>query len=291
MYMNLKRMANYFFLMICLFLSLSVTAQTQTKPLWVQKGEKSLEKKPTNESYYFKIFNTYGMDVNLLEKQRFQPLLEHICDRYQADLAQIKLDSLYLSNDSSKMTYRITFTDSIGNAVVYAEKVDEYRAFEDYVDNTYQFEYYQLYAISKRDSVPVFDEFTLSRTYNYKAVCLSLIPGLGQIYKGQKIKGYAILGMEATLVVSAVAFHFKKHYCDKQISEQPQFADSWRSKSLGWRQMRNLCFGVAGCLYVYNLIDAALSKGSRHVVVKKPKLQVLPSASPEGAGMTLSFNF
>lgn len=55
--------------------------------------------------------------------------------------------------------------------------------------------------------------------------------------------------------------------------------------------MRNLCIGVAGCLYVYNLIDAAVSKGSRHVVVKKPKLQVLPSASSEGAGMTLSFNF
>lgn len=50
MYMNLKRMANYFFLMICLFLSLSVTAQTQTKPLWVQKGEKSLEKSLQTEA-------------------------------------------------------------------------------------------------------------------------------------------------------------------------------------------------------------------------------------------------
>lgn len=189
------------------------------------------------------------------------------------------------------MTYSITFTDSVGNAVVYAQKVDEYCSFEDYADNTYQFEYYQLYAISKRDSFPVFDEFTLSRTYNHKALCLSLVPGLGQIYKGQKIKGYTILGMEATLAVSAVAFHFKKHYCDRQIDKQPQFADSWKSKSLGWRQMRNLCIGVAGCLYVYNLIDAAVSKGSRHVVVKKPKLQVLPSASSEGAGMTLSFNF
>lgn len=289
--MNLKRMANYFFLVVCLFLSLSAIGQTQTKPLWVQKGEKSLAKKQIRENYYFKVFNTYGMDVNLLEEQHFQPLLEHIRDRYQADPAQMKLDSLYLSNDSLRMTYRITFTDSIGKAVIYAQKVDEYRTFEDYVDNTYQFEYYQLYAISKRDSVPVFDEFTLSKTYNYKAVCLSLIPGLGQIYKGQKIKGYTILGMEAALVTSAVAFHFKKHSCDRQIDKQPQFADSWRSKSLGWRQMRNLCIGVAGCIYIYNLIDAAISKGSRHVVIKKSKVQVSPAALPEGAGMTLSYNF
>lgn len=289
--MNLKRMANYFFLMVCLLLSFSAMAQTQTKPLWIQNGEKSLAKERTNENYYFKVFHTYGEDVNLLKKQRFYPLLDHVREHYRTELSKMKLDSLYLDNDSSKMTYCITFTDSVGNAVVYAQKVDEYRSFEDYADNTYQFEYYQLYAISKRDSFPVFDEFTLSRTYNHKALCLSLVPGLGQIYKGQKIKGYTILGMEATLAVSAVAFHFKKHYCDRQIDKQPQFADSWKSKSLGWRQMRNLCIGVAGCLYVYNLIDAAVSKGSRHVVVKKPKLQVLPSASSEGAGMTLSFNF
>lgn len=291
MYMNLKRMPSCFFLMVCLLLSFSAMAQTQTKPLWIQNGEKSLAKERTNENYYFKVFHTYGEDVNLLKKQRFHPLLDHVREHYQAELSEMKLDSLYLDNDSSKMTYSITFTDSVGNAVVYAQKVDEYCSFEDYADNTYQFEYYQLYAVSKRDSVPVFDEFTLSRTYNHKALCLSLVPGLGQIYKGQKIKGYTILGMEATLAVSAVAFHFKKHFCDRQIEKQPQFADSWRSKSLGWRQMRNLCIGVAGCLYVYNLIDAAVSKGSRHVVVKKPKLQVLPSASSEGAGMTLSFNF
>ena len=54
--MNLKRMANYFFLMICLFLSLSVTAQTQTKPLWVQKGEKSLEKKAYKRKLLFQNF-------------------------------------------------------------------------------------------------------------------------------------------------------------------------------------------------------------------------------------------
>lgn len=289
--MNLKRMPSCFFLMVCLLLSFSVMAQTQTKPLWIQNGEKSLAKERTNENYYFKVFHTYGEDVNLLKKQRFHPLLDHVREHYRAELSKMKLDSLYLDNGSSKMTYCITFTDSVGNAVVYAQKVDEYCSFEDYADNTYQFEYYQLYAISKRDSVPVFDEFTLSRTYNHKALCLSLVPGLGQIYKGQKIKGYTILGMEATLAVSAVAFHLKKHYCDRQIDKQPQFANSWKSKSLGWRQMRNLCIGVAGCLYVYNLIDAAVSKGSRHVVVKKPKLQVLPSASSEGAGMTLSFNF
>lgn len=287
--MELKRMINYSFLIFSLLLSMTVSAQT--KPLWVQKGEKSLVKEQTNENYYFKVFNTYGIDVNELKNKRFHPLLDHIREQYQAEPTQIKLDSLYLNNDSSAIVYCVTFIDSIGHSVVYAKKIDEYCAFEDYVDNTYQFEYYQLYAISKRDSVPVFDEFTLSRTYNHKALCLSLVPGLGQIYKGQKIKGYTILGMEATLAVSAVAFHFKKHYCDRQIEKQPQFADSWRSKSLGWRQMRNLCIGVAGCLYVYNLIDAAVSEGSRHVVVKKPKLQVLPSASSEGAGMTLSFNF
>lgn len=52
MYMNLKRMPSCFFLMVCLLLSFSVMAQTQTKPLWIQNGEKSLAKERTNENYY-----------------------------------------------------------------------------------------------------------------------------------------------------------------------------------------------------------------------------------------------
>ncbi|WP_297900456.1 DUF5683 domain-containing protein [uncultured Parabacteroides sp.] len=289
-----KKAVECLLLLACLFISMPIMAQ-QTKPLWIQKGEKPLNKERTNETYHFKVFNTYDVDANRLKTERFRPLLTYVRERYGANFKQMELDSvLYVGNDTLT-TYRIEFTDTLGMAgVVHARKVDEYLAFEDYVDNTYQFEYYQLYAISERDSVPVFDEFELTRTYNHKALFLSLIPGMGQIYKGQKAKGYTILGTEATLVVSTIAFQMKKHYCGRKANEQWEVRDSWKSKERGWRQMRNLCIGLAGGLYLYNLIDAAVTKGSRHVVIKKPKerhLYITPAALPDGAAMTLTFNF
>ncbi len=291
--MKFRKMLGQLFLLLCLVISLPGMAQQNTKPLWIQKGEKPLNKDRFNESYYFKVFNTYGMDVNKLKEERFQPLLTYVRERYGADYEQMKLDSLCLNSDTLT-TYRIAFTDTLGSGVVYARKVDEHFAFEDYVDNTFQFEYYQLYAISERDSVPVFDDFELTRTYNQKALALSLIPGMGQIYKGQKAKGYVILGTEAVLVTSTIAFQIEKRYCRRKAKEYPEVGDSWKSKERSWRQMRNLCIGLAGGLYVYNLIDAAISKGSRHVNVKKPKdrqLLITPSASPEGAGLTFTYNF
>lgn len=58
--------------------------------------------------------------------------------------------------------------------------------------------------------------------------------------------------------------------------------------------MRDLAIGLAGGVYVYNLIDAAITTGSRQVAVKKAKekqLFVTPTASPESAGITLTLSF
>lgn len=282
------------FLLCCMAMCLPLHSQNDTKPLWVQKGEKALNKQRTNETYYFKSFNTYGMDEVSLNQSRFAPLLTHVRERYQADFKEMRLDSVQ-KDSLAPVTYRITFPENGRTATVYARLVDQYSAFEDYVSNTYQFEYYQLYAISEKDTIPTFDEYKLTRTYNAEAVALSLIPGMGQIYKGQKGKGYVILGGEAFFVSSAIAFHFKKRKCDRKMDEEPGVRDSWRSKSKGWRQMRNMCIGLAGGLYIYNLLDAAIAKGSRRVIVNKPDAQkqfsLSPMATPDGAGLAFVLQF
>lgn len=291
--MNLKNVMALLVVQVCLVFCLPVSAQMQSKPRWAQKGEKSMNKQRSNESYRFKVFNTWGIDANKLREERFEPLLTYVRECYDADHNQMRLDSVRSGADSIT-TYRISFACPSGDGVVYARRVDEHCAFEDYADNTYQFEYHQLYAISEKDSVPVFDEFKLTRKYNLGACAMSLIPGMGQIYKGQTAKGFAILGAEATLVASAIAFQMKKSHCGRKADENPGFRDSWESKERGWRQMRNICIGLAGGLYVYNLLDAAIAKGSRHVVVGKSKdsqLLFTPTASLEGAGMTFTYNF
>lgn len=292
--MNLRNAAGLLAMQVCLLLCLPAPAQVQSKPRWAQKGEKSMDRQRSNGSYRFKVFNTYGLDANRLRAERFSPLLTYVRETYQADLESVRLDSLRLDYDTLT-TYRVSFTvASGGESVVYARQVDEHCAYEDYADNTYQFEYYQLYAVSGKDTVPTFDEFELTGTDNSRAVCLSLIPGLGQLYKGQKAKAYVIWGAEATLIASAVAFSIKTNYCENKAKDVPEFHDNWKSKARGWRQMRNLSIGLAGCTYIYNLIDAAVAKGPRQVIVRKSdgrQLSVMPVAAPDGAGVSFALRF
>lgn len=111
---------------------------TKVKPIWVQNGENGLNKQRSNETYRFKMFNTYGLDAGKLKAERLRPLLVHICELYGADIQQLQIDSTLNSGDSMA-TYRIGFADSLGRkSVVYAQKVDEYMEYESFVDNSYQ---------------------------------------------------------------------------------------------------------------------------------------------------------
>ena len=65
-------------------------------------------------------------------------------------------------------------------------------------------------------------------------------------------------------------------------------------KSHSWRNVRNVSIGVAVATYVYNLIDAATSKGARRVKVHKRAgegLTFTPDVWTDGAGMTFSYTF
>lgn len=279
-------------LLLAIGLPVGSSAVAQSKPRWVRQSEKTLDKARTNEGYRFKVFNTYGTDADRLHAERFKPLLDYVGERYGIAPESLGLDSL-AAEPGVPVTYRILFPGE-GEAV-YVRKVDEYTAYEDYVDNTYQFEYYQLYAVTEKGRTPdTFDDFGLTQDYNRRAFALSLVPGLGQLYKGQPEKGYTIMGGEVALVAAIFVFESKRSdYADK-IGQDPDHADSWRSKSKSWRQMRNIGIGLAGGLYIYNLIDAALSPASRRLIVRKAqerRVQVAPMASLDGAGLSFVLRF
>lgn len=267
---------------------------TKVKPIWVQNGENGLNKQRSNETYRFKMFNTYGLDAGKLKAERLRPLLVHICELYGADIQKLQIDSTLNSGDNMA-TYRIGFADSLGrNSVVYAQKVDEYMEYESFVDNSYQFEFYQLYTLSERDVTPEFDAYELSTPYRAKAMLLSIIPGMGQVYKGQKAKGYSFLGSEVALLGSIAYFQYKKSDCrdykDRGVGNTP----SWASKERAWRNMRNLSISLAGGLYIYQLVDALVTQGCRRVSVsekQKTNFSLVPMAGESGVGMSLSIHF
>lgn len=137
------------------------------------------------------------------------------------------------------------------------------------------------------------DRISLTSSYGARGLIRSIIPGWGQIYKGSVAKGTSILCGEAACAVGIIVCENQRASYHKKMKEQPRHAQTYNSKADNWETGRNICIGAAAALYVYNLIDAAASKGARRVVVKNARqtLSFHPTFSPSGGGVSMTWNF
>lgn len=174
-----------------------------------------------------------------------------------------------------------------------ANRIDEYAK----VKNG-QIELHTLFQVATCDN-PVFDNVYITEKYGFTPVAMSLIPGAGQMYKGSYLKGGCILGAEIISAVGIILCENQRADYSNKVIEQPRFAKEYNTKSNNWATGRNLCIGVAGAIYVYNLIDAAVSKGARRVKIKrsgsadfsyKPCI-LFDGVNRISAGLSLSYNF
>lgn len=274
---------------VCLFLTPEVVAAV--KPQWVRQGEEVMNRKRIGENYTFKVFHTWDADMNLLQETRFDPLMTYVREKYGADPQSMTMDTIE-SVETDDVIYRISFKDASGGGVVYAKKVDEYCYFEDFEANEFGFEYYQLYAVSEKNILPVFDKFVIVDNSNSTATALSIIPGVGQLYKGETLKGCGILGTEAFLTAGAIVSHkyYKKY--QKNADNGVPFADSWQSKATSCKVARNILAGAFASVWIYNILDAAVLPGGSRVIVKRPdgqSLSITPSSSSAGLALTYRF--
>ena len=271
-------------------------AAAQDKPAWVIKGTNSLNRSRSNDTYELRMFNTWGIDKGRLEEGYLSPLKAYLRAECDAAAKDMTTDSV-ATNDG--IMYEISYVDKNNGErhTVKAIRVDYYIEYADYEENDYRWEFYQLYAISRPDVQPKFDEFEITRSYNALATSMSIVPGWGQLYKGQYAKAGVIMGLEAVSIVGIGIAEHKRHYMMKEAALPDTPYDSWRGKANSWRNVRNLCIGIAAATYIYNIIDAATSKGPTRVIVHKrkkadSKLMVAPTYMPEGgAGMAFALTF
>lgn len=294
----------------------AIAGQAQDKPRWASKGAGHLQDKRSNDTYRFVKFETFGGDLTQLRNEQTRPLIEYLASTFglEADKAEARVISTgggdaSLPNDAEGSTavsrdYKVTFSGA-KDETFYARLVDEYVTFDENIDLTYDFTLYQLYAVATAGGAePVYDDYSFTRNYNAKALALSIIPGLGQLYKGQNTKAYCIWGGEAVFAAFTIAGEMRRHQYSKdrdnaRLEGHHDIADSYHSKMKSWRTVRNIAIcGLVG-VYVYNLADAAISKGARQVIVKKkngtqlslqPGVVYDPSSTLAPAvGMSLTF--
>lgn len=157
-----------------------------------------------------------------------------------------------------------------------------------------------LVAKSNGSVKPNFDTVEVTSMYGGRGLWRSaIVPGWGQIYKGSTLKGSLMLGGVAA---SAVAAIYSNTLADDYYSKMAHTYDvnairTYKTKGDQFASARNICIGVAGALYLYNLIDAIAAPGARRVVVKRKNsfaqnLSFSPSVMMDGSvGMMAGLNF
>lgn len=293
MYKTITLTALLTLLCICSYAKI-IDRSENNKPEWVRKGEDGLNKNRSNQSYYFKIIETTGGSLEGLRSNRIVGLSEFIGQRNHISGTVKSEIEENISNDSlnSKESFQLSFTNDIATSTFFAKVIDDY--WELHYDNGEQkYVYYVLFAVSSSTTPPVFDNFTTTTSYGNSALIRSLIPGYGQIYKGNTSKGITFLALEASAIASIIVSESNRSvYINKSI-EQPKHTKEYINRANKWNTARNISIGVAGAVYVWNLVDALASKGARRVIIQKgdSRFSIQPSVNFSNTGIGLTYNF
>ena len=172
-----------------------------------------------------------------------------------------------LSGESYKDVYKLTVGEDREKIRLIYKKIEEY--WETEVTNGIKaVKLWTLYAVSKNPNA-IFDSFESTRSYGAAPIAMSIIPGVGQIYKGSTVKGICLLGGVAALGLGALVCENTRSDYKNKMKEQPEFAKDYNTKANNYETARNVLIGAAAAVFIYNLVAAAVAKGARRVVVNK----------------------
>ena len=284
--MILKRMLPVMLAAAMMLQGMEVRAEV--RPAWVDRSEEALNAKRINDTYEFKVLRSEDPELNRLHEGRFYPLFKYLADTYGSMAESMALDSLAVGSDMP--TYRVTFDTPQGRSSVIARLVDVYESIDYNVEQDPVFELCQLFAVGRKDTDVVFDDFARREISRPLAGLISVVPGAGQLYKGNKAKGYALLGTTVFFAGAAAASQYKMVEWREMIDKDPGFRDSWESKSIAMRKQRNILLGAIGCLSAYSIFDALVGEEVPRITVKKSDGTKI-SVAPQAAGLALRIDF
>lgn len=205
-------------------------------------------------------------------------------------VAEIKLEQEN-GNPSESESYHFSYDIQGEQVTITSCKYDEYWEYLVYPNGKRVYRCYTLYGVADKAN-PAFDRLTFSRKYGLRGFARSLVvPGWGQLYKGNTAKGACILGGEVALITGIlVAENLRSSYV-KKMHEQPKHLETYNTKADNWENVRNVCIGGAAALYVYNLVDALVANGRKRNIRHKPVNFALYPSVGDCNGVALSFNF
>lgn len=272
--------------------------------IYAQKSEKWRPKwlastpQPTNPTYDFVVVSGRGNTVESASEACVSRLMsaEDLRSSVTALVSRSETSRQHQQYNNGKLTETIDkevvreVTVNGKKITVTANPIDQY-----WECKHGQYTCYTLFMVAVANVPPVYDQVSFSHYYGARGLVRSLLPGCGQLYKGSKAKGLAIMAGEVACVGGIILTECTRASYANKVIEQPEFAKEYHTKAQNWETGRNICIGAAAALYLYNLIDAAVAKGAKRTIVK-PRREIRFSLAPAvldgetlGLGLAMCF--
>ena len=260
------------------------------KPKWVGNTPKEL-----NSSYKFMEITSYGTDIHSARIDALHMLAQ---DKDLRNAVTISVDAEKITKATQKggdFDLQEDITDEVEIRVkvrgeqykVQAVKVDEY------VERSRgEVRMHTLFMVALQDN-PTFDRTYVTSSYGVTPALMSVIPGLGQLHKGSKVKAATLFALEAVAVAGIIVSDNERASYRTKMKEQPAFAKQYKNKSDNWETARKVCIGATAGIWLYNIVDALAAKGARRVVVKKARTSfaMRPYLTTEETGISMALHF
>lgn len=152
---------------------------------------------------------------------------------------------------------------------------------------------YFLYQTQNDLNFQTYELEKVTSTDKYPFSARVFVPGMMQLYKGQKIKATTIIASEVLCIGGFAFAQTRKNYYVAMIGSTNNASLKQRYAATA-NTYNNVSYALlAGAIgvYAWNIIDGVISRGTPYVSVDGKMISFVPYASPESAGLAVTMNF
>lgn len=267
-------------ILFIILLLMGLTSIAQEKPGWIYN-----KPKPENNTYLYDMEWGMGKTVKEAENEAFAKVFRY---------AAMQVGQPFESNEINKALQNGTDYNVIASQYnIPINKVCEYTEKSDG-----EWTVYLLCQVAAKGNITVmwgdFNQCDRQGVDGMAVLKSALVPGLGQFHKGQTGKGIGFLVGEAVSIGGIVAGQSMRHtYINKMNSTnnaslKKQYAD----RANMFTTVRNISVGATAAVYVWNVLDAIISRGSNHSVhTNSTSLNLIPVVTDESVSFSVNYNF
>lgn len=136
-----------------------------------------------------------------------------------------------------------------------------------------------------------FENITVTDQYPFSA--RAFVPGMQQLYKGQKTKGIMFIAAEVACVGGIVVSEGLRTSNINLINSthNAQQRAQYTDKANMWQNVRNGFIAATAAVYVWNVVDALAVKGARYVKQGSAQFALAPYTNGETVGFAMNVKF